>query len=119
METMLCADMGTVILENVSTFVDTGAFNTMIDDALVDLVGYRLPLYIPISIGGYAGEAQGCILHRVILGNFAFESVFAMSFPFKDWLKDHIILGANVMNNWDFKISRSDNTMSISEKNPF
>jgi len=80
--------------------------------------GIMLPITIPISIGGSLGEAQGCILPKVTLGDFEMSRVFALAFPFKDWLAGHIILGANVLNNWDFATSRTRNTIKFVEEIP-
>ena len=96
--------------------IDTGAFNTMIDSAIIADFGILLPLKIPIAIGGAAGETQACMLHRIEMGNFVMENVFAMAYPFKDWLSGHIILGLNVMNNWDFCISRADHELRFTER---
>ena len=102
----------------VMTLLDTGAFNTMIDLGYAKRFGVMLPMHIPISIGGGLGEAQGCILHKVSLGNFEMTRVFALAFPFKDWLVRHIILGANVLNNWDFMTSKTNNCIRFSESIP-
>ena len=102
----------------VTTLLDTGAFNSMIDLNLAERFCFMLPIYIPISIGGNLGEAQGCILHTVKLGDFEMSRVFALAFPFKDWLVRHIILGANVLNNWDFTTSRTNNTIRFTERVP-
>ena len=105
-------------LPDVRTLVDTGAFNSMIDIDLATDYGIMLPMKIQISIGGNLGEAQGCILPKVTFGNFEMSRVFVLAFPFKDWLTDHIILGANVLNNWDFTTSRTDNVIKLSERIP-
>ena len=103
---------------NILTLLDTGAFNSMIDVTLAKRYGLMLPITIPISIGGSLGGAQACILHSVTLGNFKMSRVFALAFPFKDWLTGHIILGANVLNNWDLFLSRTNNAMHFSERIP-
>jgi len=102
----------------IKTLIDTGAFNTMIDIELAKNFGTMLSIKVPISIGGSFGEAQGYILPKVALGDFEMLRVFALAFPFKDWLARHIILGANVLNNWDFITSRTDNVIRFSERIP-
>lgn len=104
--------------DGVMTLLDTGAFNTMIDLRLAKRFGIMLPMKIPVSIGGNLGEAQGCILSCVKLGDFEMTRVFALSFPFKDWLVRHIILGANVTNNWEFTTSRTKNVIRFTEEIP-
>ena len=102
----------------ILTLVDSGAFNSMIDIGLAKTFATMLPIKIPISIGGNLGEAQGCIIHKVTLGDFEMMRAFAMAYPFKDWLTGHIILGANVLNNWEFTTSRTKNTIRFSEDVP-
>ena len=105
-------------MPDIRTLVDTGAFNTMIDSYLAEKYGHMMPIFIPVVIGGHSGNAQGCILSKLIIGDIEMERVFALSYPFKDWLARHIILGTNVMNNWDFTISRTDDILKFVERIP-
>jgi len=98
--------------------LDTGAFNTMIDFELAKRFGIMLPITIPITIGGNAGEAIGCIMPYLTVGDFEITRMFALAFPFKDWLVRHIILGANVTNNWEFTTSRTKNLIKFTEDVP-
>jgi hypothetical protein len=100
------------------TLLDTGAFNTMIDIEFAETFGIMLPMTIPITIGGNLGKAQGCVIPKIIIGNFEATRVFTMAYPFKDWLARYIIIGTNVLNNWDFAISRSENTLNFVERIP-
>jgi len=52
------------------------------------------------------------------MGNFEMTRVFALAFPFRDWLVRHIILGANVLNNWEFTASRTKNEIRFTEEIP-
>jgi len=99
-------------------FVDTGAFNTMIDIDIVQDFGVLLPMPFEVTIGSYKGIATGCILHEVSMGDFLVKRVFAMAYPFEGWLRGHMLLGLNVMNNWDYTISRSNNIMRFVENVP-
>ena len=63
-------------------------------------------------------EAHGCIIPKIIIGNFEMIKMFALAFSFSDWLTRHVILGANVLNNWDFTTSRTDNIIEFSERIP-
>jgi hypothetical protein len=104
--------------QKVVVFIDTGAFNTMVDMQYAKDFGALLPLHMHIAIGGRELKTQACILHKVVMGDLVMEQVFALACPFKDWLRGHILLGLNVMNNWDFTISRSDNKMRLIERIP-
>jgi hypothetical protein len=68
------------------------------------------------SIGGYCGESNVCILHRMRIGGYEIEKIVALAVPFDGELKDHILLGANVTNNWKFTLSRLENKMDVVEQ---
>ena len=105
-------------MPNVPTLVDTGAFNTMVDFELANEFGSILPLVIPISIGGIRANSRGCVIHKMTIGDFTMTQAFALAYPFTDWLTGYVILGANVLNNWDFTTSRTDNQIRFTERIP-
>ena len=100
----------------IKVLVDTGAFNTIIHKVLVSKYGKMLKQKMMTSVGGYKGEANVCILHKIKIGNHILENVAALAVPFEGELKDHILLGANVTNNWEFTLSRKNNIMSATEQ---
>ena len=109
----------TQTMTDVHVLIDTGAFNTMIDFALAQRFGILLPESMTVSIGGKTGTAQFCVIGNITLNNCVLTRVFALAYPFDDWLMGHLLLGTNVMNNWDFLISRSRDILEFSEKIPF
>jgi len=107
------------IRKHVKTLLDTGAFNTMIDIVLAKRYAVLLPnMEFQITIGGNAGLAQGCIIPKLEMGNFVAERVFALAYPFSDWLMRHIIIGANVINNWELTILRAEDELRFCERIP-
>ena len=100
----------------INVLVDTGAFNTIIHKALVATYGIMLKQTIMTSVGGYKGEANICIIDKINIGGYTLEKVIALAVPFEGELKDHILLGANVTNNWDFSLSRKRNIMEAKEE---
>ncbi|MCL2170260.1 MAG: retroviral-like aspartic protease family protein [Defluviitaleaceae bacterium] len=100
----------------VKILLDTGAFNTAIHDKLVEKFGTMLEATMKISIGGFAGEVNLCVLNKIKMGDFVIEKVIALAVPFEGELRDHILLGANVTNNWKFTISRLENTLDVVEQ---
>jgi predicted aspartyl protease len=109
----------TQTMTDVRVLIDTGAFNTMIDLALAQRFGILLPDSMTVSIGGKTGKAQFCVISCLTLNSCVLTRIFALAYPFDDWLMGHILLGTNVMNNWDFTISRSRNVLEFSENIPF
>ena len=44
------------------------------------------------------------------------EKAVVLAVPFEGELKDHILLGANITNNWKLMLSRLENKMDFSEQ---
>jgi hypothetical protein len=106
------------IMTDVRVLIDTGAFNTMIDSALVHKFGILLSENMTVSIGGKVINTQFCIIRNMALGGYNLSRVFALAYPFDNWLMGHILLGTNVLNNWNFSISRFHDTLEFSENIP-
>ena len=100
----------------VPVLLDTGSFNTIIHKALVTNHGIMLPKMMKTSVGGYKGEAHICIIYKMQLNGHVLENVVALAVPFEGELKDHILLGANVTNNWKLTLSRFENIMDVEEQ---
>jgi hypothetical protein len=101
---------------NIQVLVDTGSFNTIIHKRLVADHGIMLKKTMMTSVGGFRGEANLCILEKINIGGHVLEKVVALAVPFEGELKDHILLGANVTNNWEFTLSRMKNRMVAAEE---
>ena len=99
----------------IDVLLDTGSFNTVIHKALVARCGVMSTETMTVSIGGYRGEANICELYKLRVGGLVMEKVIALAVPFDGELKNHILLGTNVTNNWDFNVSRNKNCVSITE----
>jgi len=68
------------------------------------------------SVGDFSGDANICILNKLQIGGHILENVVALAVSFERELKDHILLGANVTNNWKFTLSRLENTLEVTEQ---
>ncbi|MCL1997946.1 MAG: retroviral-like aspartic protease family protein [Turicibacter sp.] len=106
-------------LKNFGDFIpimlDTGAFNTVISKSLVSRHATMLNGTMPIAIGGYKLVANICIIQRMNINGFTLHKIAALAVPFKGELKDHILLGANVINNWEVTLSRQKHRLSANE----
>ncbi|MCL1878778.1 MAG: hypothetical protein FWF80_07960, partial [Defluviitaleaceae bacterium] len=69
-----------------------------------------------VSVGGFRGDANICILHKMNIGGYDMEKVIALAVPFGGELHNHILLGANVTNNWEFTLSRLKNRLTVTEE---
>ena len=102
--------------EDIRVLLDTGSFNTIIHRSLVSNHGTMLKKTMLTSIGGYKDEANLCIINKINIGGYVLEKVVALAVPFDGELKDHILLGANVTNNWKFTLSRFENQLDAIEQ---
>jgi len=102
--------------EHVRVLLDTGSFNTIIHKDLVDKYGVMLDATMKTSVGGFKGEANICILHKMRIGDYVLDKVVALAVPFEGELIDHILLGANVTNNWELTLSRLKNKLTATEQ---
>jgi hypothetical protein len=100
----------------VNVLLDTGSFNTIIHKPFAHRYGTILDITMKVSVGGFRGEANICILHKINISGFELENVAALAVPFEGELKNHILLGANVTNNWEFTVSRSKNRLTVTEE---
>ena len=101
---------------NIQVMLDTGSFNTIIHKSLATRYGKMLKKTMMTSVGGFKGEANLCILEKINIEGLILEKVVALAVPFEGELKDHILLGANVTNNWEFTLSRLKNSMVATEQ---
>jgi hypothetical protein len=101
---------------HVNVLLDTGAFNTIIHAPLAARYGVVLKQTMKVSVGGFRGDANICVLHKIKIGDLEIEKVVALAVPFEGELREHILLGANVTNNWEFTLSRKKNKVTIAEE---
>ena len=102
--------------EPVDVLLDTGSFNTAIHKSLATRYGTILDATMKVAIGGFRGDVNICVINKLKVGTQILEKVVALAVPFSGELKDHILLGANVTNNWKFTVSRVENKLDVSEQ---
>ena len=100
----------------VKTLLDTGSFNTIIHERLANKYCAMTNQTMLTAVGGFKGSAKVCIINKIKIGDRIIEKIAALVVPFDGELKDHILLGANVTNNWEFTISRLNNRLTATEQ---
>jgi predicted aspartyl protease len=100
----------------VNVLLDTGSFNTIVHKSFAHRYGVVLNKTMKVSIGGFCGDANICVLHKVKVGELVMEKVVALAVHFEGELKEHILLGTNVTNNWKFTVSRRKNKLTVTEE---
>jgi len=102
----------------VTIFLDTGCFNTLIPRYFAEKCGRSLGFKTTYSIGGSILEVEAFSIDRIMIGDFVLERVIAFAGDYKGGHEDNIILGTNVINNWEMIISRKSHTFKFREDPP-
>ena len=102
----------------VTVFLDTGCFNTLIPRYFAEKCGRSLGFKASYSIGGNIIEVEAFSIDKIIIGDFVLERVIAFAGDYKGGHEDNIILGTNVINNWEMIISRKSHTFQFREDPP-
>ena len=99
-------------------FLDTGCFNTMIPRRLAVQSGRSLGFKVKYSLGASAIETEAFSIDKIMIGGFLLERVIAFAGYYKGDQEDNIILGTNVINNWEMHISKKKHTFQFREDPP-
>ena len=104
--------------EKVTIFLDTGCYNTMIPRDLAELSGHSLGFKMKYSLGANVVEAEAFSINKIMIGDFVLERVIAFAGKYKGRQEYDIILGTNVINNWEMLISKKKHTFQFREDPP-
>jgi hypothetical protein len=99
-------------------FLDTGCFNTMIPRHLAEQTGRSLGFKMKYSLGGSLIVAEAFSIEKIMIGDFVLERVIAFAGDYKGGHEGDIILGTNVINNWEMPISKKKRTFQFREDPP-
>jgi len=99
-------------------FLDSGCFNTLIPRYLAEQAGRSLGFKMAYSLGGCIIEAEAFSIDKIMIGDFVLERVVAFAGNYKGGHEDDIILGTNVINNWEMIISKRAHTFQFREDPP-
>jgi len=104
--------------EEVSVFLDTGCYNTMIPRHLAEKTGHSLGFKMKYSLGASLIETEAFSIDKIMIGDFVLERVIAFAGDYKGSHEDDIILGTNVINNWEMIISKKEHKFQFRENPP-
>jgi hypothetical protein len=99
-------------------FLDTGCFNTLIPRYLAEQSGHSLGFKMKYSLGGSLIEAEAFSIDKIMIGDLVLERVIAFAGDYKGGHEADIILGTNVINNWEMIISKREHTFKFRENPP-
>jgi hypothetical protein len=101
-----------------TVFLDTGCYNTLIPRDLAEQSGHSLGFKAKYSLGANVVETEAFSINKIMIGDFVLERVVAFAGNYKGSLEDDIILGTNVINNWEMNISKKKHTFQFREDPP-
>jgi hypothetical protein len=104
-------------VENI-VFLDTGCFNTLIPKDLAERSGHSLGFKMKYSLGGSLIEVEAFSIDKIMIGDLVLERVIAFAGAYKGSYEDDIILGTNVINNWEMIISKKEHKFQFRENPP-
>jgi len=99
-------------------FLDTGCYNTLIPRRLAEQSGHSLGFKRKYSLGGSSIETEAFSIDKIMIGDLVLERVVAFAGAYKGSHVDDIILGTNVINNWEMHISKKKHTFQFREDPP-
>jgi hypothetical protein len=111
-------DLRTKKFIETTIFLDTGCYNTMIPRDLAEETGHSLGFKVKYSLGASLVETEAFSIDKIMIGDFVLERVIAFAGDYKGSHEDDIILGTNVINNWDMNISKKKHTFQFREDPP-
>jgi hypothetical protein len=104
--------------EDVVIFLDSGCFNTMIPRHFAVESGHSLGFKRGYRIGGSVIEAEAFSIDRIMIKNVVLERVVAFAAEFTGELESDILIGTNVMNNWEMVIHKKTHVFKFREDPP-
>ena len=87
----------------------------MIPRYLVEQAGRSLGFGMRYSLGGNIIETEAFSINKIIIDDFELERVIAFAGDYKGGHENDIILGTNVINNWEMIISRKSHAFQFRE----
>jgi len=102
--------------EDVVIFLDTGCFNTMVPRFLAESAGKPLGFGRKYNIGGNTIKTEAFSINEIRINDFVMKRVLAFAGEYPGEYQDNIILGTNVMNNWEMVIDKEANIFKFREK---
>ena len=99
-------------------FLDTGCYNTMIPRYLAELTGRSLGFKMNYSLGANLIETEAFSIEKIKIADLVLERVIAFAGNYTGGHEGDIILGTNVINNWEMIISKKEHSFQFRENPP-
>jgi len=106
------------VFETVTIFLDTGCVNTMIPKRIAKKTGRSLGFEMTYRLGGHIITTEAYSIDKMMIGDIVLERIVAFAGEYSGDYCEDIILGANVMNNWEMIINKRAHTFQFREDPP-
>jgi hypothetical protein len=90
----------------------------MIPKYLAEQCGRSLGFKMNYSIGGHVIESEAFSIDKIKIGDIMLERVIAFAGDYPGEYEDDIILGTNVINNWEMTIHKKTHSFKFCEDPP-
>ena len=102
---------------DIPCLIDTGCSTTMIDIDLATRCGEKLEESLIVNLGNKQYVAQSYKLKSVLFGNLEINNVFALAvqFDMSNELRSGMLLGLNVLNNFEYCVNRNNYELRVKE----
>jgi len=104
--------------DDVTVFLDTGCYNTMIPKRFAERWGRSLGFEMTYCLGGRVVTTEAYSIDKMMIGDVLLERIIAFAGEYKGDYEGDIILGVNVMNNWEMLINKRAHTFQFREDPP-
>jgi len=101
---------------DIVILLDTGCYNTMMPKFLAEVTGKPLGFGRMYNIGGSTIEAEAYSINEIRIKDFVMKRVLVFAGEYIGEYRNDIILGTNVMNNWEMIIDKDLNLFKFREK---
>jgi len=104
--------------KEVTVFLDTGCYNTLIPRYLARQSGHSLGFKRGYNIMGSSIEAEAFVIDKLMIGDVVLERIVAFASMLGGGFEHEILLGTNVLNNWEMTIHKKTHTLKFREDPP-
>ena len=106
-----CVTDITIGKEDMLCIVDTGCATTLVPSVIAERYGEKMGYSKELLVGGKSYVAELYQLHNVTIGGLLIDRLTVFSSNFSGSLKDHVLLGQNILNNLNYRISRNNHSI--------
>jgi hypothetical protein len=102
-------------LKIINVIIDTGCPNSLIPLHRAKVFGVKTNVVQNVTVGNFSGETTAYIIRRLKFGTLELKNAAMFAGEFQGELRDTILLGLNILNNWSYTVKRYINKIEFDE----